>query len=313
MPMELRKRKEAPAPPPPVRRKMTKTAKTDTASKAKGDAEEKAAPVAASTNGSSSSGVPTVGDIINLDGFGGEIETNDGTKTTLKSLVDASKAGVVIFTYPKASTPGCTRQACLFRDSHEALTSASGLAIYGLSTDSPKANTTFKTKQKLPYPLLCDPQASLIGALGLKKQPRGTTRAVFVVDKAGKVLALQPGGPEATVAVVKKLVEELPSGSASAAPAEQKVKAEQVAEKKEEREEEKEKEEKEEKEKEEEKAQKKEEEEGAGAENKSEDAPKAEGEGQGESKSEGETKDKDETKAEGEAKATANGEEKKKE
>lgn len=105
--MELRKRKEAPAPPPPVRRKTTKTAKTDTASKAKGEAEEKAAPVAASTNGSSSSGVPAVGDIINLDGFGGEIETNDGTKTNLKSLVEASKAGVVIFTYPKASTPGC--------------------------------------------------------------------------------------------------------------------------------------------------------------------------------------------------------------
>ncbi|KAL2192069.1 AhpC-TSA-domain-containing protein, partial [Thermothelomyces heterothallicus CBS 203.75] len=285
MPMELRKRKEAPAPPPPVRRKTTKTAKTDTASRAKRDAEEKAAPVAASTNGSSSPGVPAVGDIINLDGFGGEIETNDGTKTTLKSLLDASKAGVVIFTYPKASTPGCTRQACLFRDSYEALTSASGLAIYGLSTDSPKANTTFKTKQNLPYPLLCDPQASLIGALGLKKQPRGTTRAVFVVDKAGKVLALQPGGPEATVAVVKKLVEELPSGSASA-PAEQKVEAEQVEEKKEEKEDKKKKEEKEE--------------EGAGAENKSEDAPKAEGEGQGESKSEGETKD--ETKAEGEAK-----------
>ena len=48
-----------------------------------------------------------VGDTITLEGFGGEIETNDGKKTTLKDLVDESKSGVVLFTYPKASTPGC--------------------------------------------------------------------------------------------------------------------------------------------------------------------------------------------------------------
>lgn len=98
-----------------------------------------------------------------------------------------------------------TTQACLFRDSYEPLT-ATGLSIYGLSTDSPKANTTFKTKQKLPYPLLCDPNATLIAAIGLKKAPKGTTRGVFVVDKSGKVLAAEPGGPAPTVEVVKKLV-----------------------------------------------------------------------------------------------------------
>jgi peroxiredoxin Q/BCP len=53
------------------------------------------------------SGKVEVGDTIDLDTFGGEIETNDGEKTTLKKLVDESKAGVVLFTYPKASTPGC--------------------------------------------------------------------------------------------------------------------------------------------------------------------------------------------------------------
>ncbi|KAH6652928.1 thioredoxin-like protein, partial [Truncatella angustata] len=111
----------------------------------------------------------------------------DGKKTTLKELVDESKSGVVLFTYPKASTPGCTTQVCLFRDSYEPLT-AGGLAIYGLSKDSPKANTTFKTKQNLPYPLLCDPSSTLIGAIGLKKAPNNTTRGVFVVDKTGKVL-----------------------------------------------------------------------------------------------------------------------------
>ena len=47
------------------------------------------------------------GDAIELDGFGGEVQTHDGHTTTLKALVEASKSGVAIFTYPKASTPGC--------------------------------------------------------------------------------------------------------------------------------------------------------------------------------------------------------------
>jgi len=112
--------------------------------------------------------------------------------------------------------PPGTKQVCLFRDSYAPLT-AGGLAIYGLSTDSPKANTTFKDKQKLPYPLLCDPAATLIGAIGLKKAPKGTTRGVFVVDKAGKVLAAQAGSPDGTVAVVKKIVEGLAGAGAAKA------------------------------------------------------------------------------------------------
>ncbi|KAI1502786.1 thioredoxin-like protein [Biscogniauxia marginata] len=204
MPVELRKRK-APAPvPEPPAKKQSKTSKA--ATKVKEAVKGKAAK-SADANGASKPAKPVVGDTITLDGFGGEVETNDGTKTTLKALVDESKAGVVLFTYPKASTPGCTNQACLFRDSYEPLTK-DGLAIYGLSTDSPKANTTFKTKQNLPYPLLCDPSATLIDAIGLKKAPKGTTRGVFVVDKAGKVLIAEPGGPAATVDAVKKLVAE---------------------------------------------------------------------------------------------------------
>jgi peroxiredoxin Q/BCP len=107
-----------------------------------------------------------------------------------------------------------TTQVCLFRDSYTPLT-ATGFSIFGLSGDSPKANTTFKEKQKLPYALLCDPSRSLISAIGLKKGPNGTQRGVFVIDKAGKVLAAEPGGPAATVEVVKKLIES--SGPAPAA------------------------------------------------------------------------------------------------
>jgi peroxiredoxin Q/BCP len=98
-----------------------------------------------------------------------------------------------------------TTQACGFRDNYESLTST-GLSIYGLSTDSPKANTTFRSKQKLPYPLLCDPEAKLIGPLGLKKTPKGTTRGVFAVDKAGKILLIEAGSPSGTVDAVKGIV-----------------------------------------------------------------------------------------------------------
>ncbi|KAI1439248.1 thioredoxin-like protein [Xylaria sp. CBS 124048] len=172
---------------------------------AKATAKDAVAKPAAKTNGSKKSAMPAVGDTISLQDFGGEVETNDGVKTTLKALVDESKAGVVLFTYPKASTPGCTNQVCLFRDSYSDLTK-DGLTIYGLSIDSPKANTTFKTKTNAPYPLLCDPSATLIEAIGLKKEPKGTTRGVFVVDKTGKVLLAEPGSPAGTVDAVKNLV-----------------------------------------------------------------------------------------------------------
>ncbi|KDN71828.1 putative AhpC/TSA family protein [Colletotrichum sublineola] len=220
MPVELRKRKApepAPAPAPKkasskvtkVAEKVKSAVKGKTEKPAEKPAEkpvDKVAEEPAAANGSDKKVKAVKGETIDLEGFGGDIETNDGEKTSLKELVDKSKAGVVLFTYPKASTPGCTKQACLFRDSYESLTKT-GFAIYGLSMDSPKANTTFKEKQKLPYPLLCDPKATLIGAIGLKKPPKSTQRGVFVVDKAGKVLIAEPGSPAGTVDVVTALVE----------------------------------------------------------------------------------------------------------
>ncbi|EXA44535.1 peroxiredoxin Q/BCP [Fusarium oxysporum f. sp. raphani 54005] len=230
MPMELRKRKASTAPPPPpVKRKSTTkvpkaatkvkeaaakvTEKKEEPEEAKEEAktEEEPKPEEPKAEESKKSGgKPKVGDVVDLDGFGGEIETNDGEKTTLKKLVDESKSGVVLFTYPKASTPGCTKQVCFFRDSYEPLTK-DGLAIYGLSADSPKANTTFKEKQKLPYTLLCDPKATLIEAIGLKKAPKGTTRGVFVISKEGKILVAEAGSPQGTLDRVQALVEELAS------------------------------------------------------------------------------------------------------
>ncbi|KAF2273232.1 AhpC-TSA-domain-containing protein [Westerdykella ornata] len=216
MPVELRKRKTPP--PAPVRPAKKKAApKTSKAAKdakpeetvvdkAKNAVTEtvEAVKEAVTGNGESTSATPKVGDTITLTNFGGEVETHTGTKTTLAKLVEQSKSGVVLFTYPKASTPGCTKQVCFFRDSYTPLT-ATGFDIYGLSNDSPKSNTTFATKQNLPYPLLCDPSRTLISAIGLKGA-KGTTRGIFIVDKEGKVLAAEPGSPEGTVEVARKIL-----------------------------------------------------------------------------------------------------------
>lgn len=208
MPVELRKRKAPPPAPEPPKKKVAKAAtkaKEAVKETVKAATGKKDAPAPAKTNGASKK--VAVGDTIDLATFGGEVTLHDGTSTTLAKLVESSGAGIVLFTYPKASTPGCTKQACFFRDKYEPLTKG-GLAIYGLSRDSPKSNTTFKEKQKLPYPLICDPKATLIGAIGLSKAPASTQRGVFVVDKAGKVLLAEPGSPDGTVKAVEKLVEE---------------------------------------------------------------------------------------------------------
>jgi peroxiredoxin Q/BCP len=89
--VELRKRK-APAPAPVAVKKSKAAPKPKEAD---------------TKNQTSAQTVPQVDDLLDLEGFGGEIETNDGLKTSLKKLVDDSTSGVVLFTYPKASTPGC--------------------------------------------------------------------------------------------------------------------------------------------------------------------------------------------------------------
>lgn len=229
MPPTLRKRPAPAAEPataPRPAKKGRPAAKIEAVAKKVAPAapEPKKAAVASSTGTASSI---TVGSILDLNDFGGVISTHDGRTVTLKSLVGESKAGVIIFTYPKASTPGCeslllylpsskqrpnasvnagTRQVCNFNDNLSDLKNK-GFDVYGLSKDSTKSNTTFHDKQKLTYSLLCDPSGTLISAIGLKKEPSGTTRGVFVIEKSGKVLAAQGGSPDSTVSVAKKVLE----------------------------------------------------------------------------------------------------------
>jgi len=121
--VELRKRKTPP--PAPVRPTKKKAAPKTATEKVKAAVVEKVEAVkevvtgkgkgkangekAAAASPAVAASPPKVGDTIDLTAFGGEIETHEGTKTTLAKLVEESKSGVVLFTYPKASTPGCKR------------------------------------------------------------------------------------------------------------------------------------------------------------------------------------------------------------
>lgn len=101
---------------------------------------------------------------------------------------------LVLYFYPKDSTPGCTTEAQQFRDLHAAFREL-GCVIYGVSRDSLKSHENFKTKQNLPFELLSDPEekaCALFNVMKMKnlygKQVRGIERSTFVLGKNGKIL-----------------------------------------------------------------------------------------------------------------------------
>jgi peroxiredoxin Q/BCP len=109
------------------------------------------------------------------------------------SLADFKGKKVIVYFYPAASTPGCTTQACDFRDNINSLKSA-GFTVLGISPDEPAKLKKFKDKEKLNFELLSDPDNKIqqkYGAYGEKsmygKTYMGTIRSTFVVDKTGKI------------------------------------------------------------------------------------------------------------------------------
>ncbi len=109
------------------------------------------------------------------------------------SLADFRGRRVVVYFYPAASTPGCTTQACDFRDNLQALDRA-GLAVLGISPDAPTKLATFRADQQLTFPLLSDPNRTVLeayGAYGEKKlygkTVTGVIRSTVVVDADGLV------------------------------------------------------------------------------------------------------------------------------
>ncbi|SMN17665.1 similar to Saccharomyces cerevisiae YIL010W DOT5 Nuclear thiol peroxidase which functions as an alkyl-hydroperoxide reductase during post-diauxic growth [Maudiozyma saulgeensis] len=135
------------------------------------------------------------------------LQDQDQKDVSLREIVKKNKI-VVIFVYPKASTPGCTRQACGFRDNFEDLKKHA--KVYGLSADNATRQKNFQTKQHLPYDLLSDPKRELIGILGCKKTPQsGIIRSHFVFYDGKLKFKRIKISPEVSVSDSKKEVLEL--------------------------------------------------------------------------------------------------------
>lgn len=109
------------------------------------------------------------------------------------SLDDLRGRRVILYAYPAAMTPGCTKQACDFRDSLPSLRAA-GYEVIGISPDRPEKLAAFRTRDGLTFPLLSDPDRTVMtayGAWGEKtlygKKVTGVIRSTFVIDEAGTI------------------------------------------------------------------------------------------------------------------------------
>jgi thioredoxin-dependent peroxiredoxin len=109
------------------------------------------------------------------------------------SLADYAGRRVIVYVYPAAMTPGCTTQACDFRDSLQSL-AAAGYAVLGLSPDKPEKLAKFRERDAITFPLLSDPDKEVLtayGAFGEKKSYgrtiTGVIRSTFVIDGQGRI------------------------------------------------------------------------------------------------------------------------------
>jgi len=109
------------------------------------------------------------------------------------SLTDYKGKKLVVFFYPKASTPGCTVEACNLNDNYERF-QAQGYEIIGVSADSAKRQSNFKNKYGFQYPLLADEDKAVIEAFGvwgpkkfMGKEYDGIHRTTFVIDEHGVI------------------------------------------------------------------------------------------------------------------------------
>ncbi len=109
------------------------------------------------------------------------------------SLKDFAGKTVVLYFYPKDDTPGCTAEACDFRDNYQGLESK-GIAVLGVSVDDEKSHQKFIAKHGLPFTLLADTDQKIVNDYGVwaeknmyGKKYMGTARTTFIIDGAGKI------------------------------------------------------------------------------------------------------------------------------
>ena len=128
-------------------------------------------------------------------------------------LADFKGRAVIVYFYPAASTPGCTKQACTFRDSLAGLSGA-GIDVVGISPDKPEKLAKFRDAEALTFPLLSDPERKVLtawGTFGEKKMygktVQGVIRSTFLVDEKGKIALAQYNVKAAAAAtLIQKII-----------------------------------------------------------------------------------------------------------
>jgi thioredoxin-dependent peroxiredoxin len=112
----------------------------------------------------------------------------DGNSVSLSQFIGKK---VVLYFYPKDDTPGCTAEACDFRDNYQGLT-AKGIVVLGVSVDDEKSHQKFVTKHSLPFTLLADTDQKIVETYGVwgeknmyGKKYMGTHRTTFLIDETG--------------------------------------------------------------------------------------------------------------------------------
>lgn len=125
------------------------------------------------------------------------LSTADGHTLSLKDMLSEHDNGVIVYFYPKAATPGCTTQACDFRDNLASLQSA-GYAVVGISPDPVDKLASFVEAQSLTFPLASDPDHSVMTAYGTWGEKKnygrtyqGVIRSTIVIDPQGNVALAQ--------------------------------------------------------------------------------------------------------------------------
>ncbi|MCK6588584.1 MAG: peroxiredoxin [Polyangiaceae bacterium] len=98
---------------------------------------------------------------------------------------------MIVFFYPKDGTPGCTKEACAFRDAWDRYKQA-GIAVFGVSTDDVASHAEFAKEHKITFPLLADPEGTWTKAFGVSTTLGMASRVSFLIDANGKVAKVYP-------------------------------------------------------------------------------------------------------------------------